>query len=224
MPRTAETAVQYLKGVGPKKKKLFARLGIATVEDMLHCFPKRYEDRSNLSSISKLKPKELQTIKGEVLLSNLRKSWRRRLFIFQAVISDKTGKIACLWFNQPYLQDYLKAGAEVILYGQVEERDGKLQMVNPDYEIVEKEKDNLSIGRIVPIYPLTEGFTQRFFRKTVKECLDEFLPGTVETLPFDLRSRRKLLNIAKSLLNIHFPTSLELQKDAYRRQSFQSVP
>ncbi|MDP3143752.1 MAG: ATP-dependent DNA helicase RecG [Candidatus Omnitrophota bacterium] len=221
MLRPKKTPIQYLKGVGPKKKKLFSKVGIVTVEDLLYYFPKRYEDRSNFIPISKLKLKELQTIKGTVLLANLRKSFRRHLFIFQAVITDKTAKIDCLWFNQPYLKDYLKPGAEVILYGMAQEHNGRLQLVNPEYEVIEKEKDNLSIGRIVPIYPLTEGFTQRFFRLVVKECLDEFISSLVDCLAFDLRGRRKLLNLAQSLLNIHFPVSLELQKEAYRRLSFE---
>jgi len=221
MAKAIETPIQFLKGVGPKKKKLFTRLGINTVEDLLDYFPRRYEDRSNFVTISKLRPKDLQTVKGTILIANLRKSWRRHLFIFQAVVTDKTGKIACVWFNQPYLKDYLKVGREVILYGMAEEHNGRLQLNNPEYEILEEEKDNLSIGRIVPVYPLTEGFTQRFFRKTVKECLDEFLPRLVEVLPFDLRSRRKLLNLAQSLLNIHFPATFELQKEAYQRLSFE---
>jgi ATP-dependent DNA helicase RecG len=221
MLRTKETAIQYLKGVGPKKKKLFAKVGIATVEDLLYYFPKRYEDRSKFTTISQLKPGELQTVKGKVLVSGLRKSWRRHLFIFEAVVADKTARISCLWFNQPYLKDYFKVGSEVILYGTVENRNGKLQMVNPEYEIIEEEKDSLSIGRIVPIYPLTEGFTQRYFRKTVKECLDEFIFQTADILTFDLRNRRKLINSARSLLNIHFPASWEMQLQAYQRLSFE---
>lgn len=221
MQRTKETAIQYLKGVGPKKKKLFAQLGISTVEDLLYYFPKRYEDRSKFTTISQLKPNELQTIKGKVLVAGLRKSWKRHLFIFEAVVADKTAKIFCLWFNQPYLKEYLKVGSEVVFYGMVEQHNGRLQLVNPEYEVIEQEKDNLSIGRIVPIYPLAEGLTQRFFRKIIKEGLDGFVPRITDILTFDLRNRRKLINLAQSLLNIHFPVSGELQKEAYKRLSFE---
>jgi ATP-dependent DNA helicase RecG len=216
-----DTPVQYLKGVGPRKKKLFSRLGINTVLDLLYYFPRRYEDRSVMTPIAQLKLKELQTVRGRVLLANLRKSWKKRLFIFQSVVADKSGKITCLWFNQPYLKDYLKTGEEVILYGVVEEHNGFRQMVNPEYEIIEPEKDSLSTGRIVPIYSLTEGFTQRFFRKIVKECLDGYRGDFTDALPFDIRNRRKLINLPQSLLNIHFPASLELQKQAYLRLSFE---
>jgi ATP-dependent DNA helicase RecG len=217
------TSIQYLKGVGPKRKKSFSDKGIETIEELLYYFPRRYEDRTNFSNISDLKQGEIYTIKTQVLAGGQRNSWRRRSFsITEAVLADKTGKINCVWFNQPYLKEYLKPGASLILYGRVEVYNGRLQMNNPEFEFLDSEdEDSLNIGRIVPIYTLPKGFSQRSMRHLIKASLDEFMPNLKDFLPFDLRARNNLLNLAQSLLNIHFPHDQELQKQALMRLSFE---
>ncbi|MFA6129946.1 MAG: ATP-dependent DNA helicase RecG [Candidatus Omnitrophota bacterium] len=217
------TSIQYLKGIGPKRAKSFSARGINTIEDLLYYFPRRYEDRTNFSSISELKEGEIYTIKTEVLFGDQRNSWRRRTFsITEAVLADKTGKINCVWFNQPYLREYLKPGVSVIVYGKVELYNGRMQMNNPEYEFLDGEDDDsLNIGRIVPIYTLPKGASQRSMRRLIKSAMDEFLPKTKDCLTFDLRSRNNLLNLAQSLLNIHFPQDLALQKQALIRLSFE---
>ena len=217
------TSIQYLKGIGPKRKKTFSDRGINTIEELLYYFPRRYEDRTNFSNISVLKEGEVYTIKTQVLAGGQRNSWRRRSFsITEAVLADKTGKINCVWFNQPYLKEYLKPGISLILYGKVEVYNGKLQMNNPEYELLDGEDDDsLNIGRIVPIYTLPHGASQRSMRHLIKNALDEFMPKIKDYLPFDLRSRNNLLNLAQSLLNIHFPLDMDLQKQALMRLSFE---
>ncbi|MDD5408614.1 MAG: ATP-dependent DNA helicase RecG [Candidatus Omnitrophica bacterium] len=217
------TSIQYLKGIGPKRAKSFSARGINTIEDLLYYFPRRYEDRTNFSSISELKEGQVYTIKTEVLFGDQRNSWRRRSFsITEAVLADKTGKINCVWFNQPYLKEYLKPGVSLILYGKVELYNGRMQMNNPEYEFLDGEDDDsLNIGRIVPIYTLPKGASQRSMRRLIKSAMDEFLPKTKDCLTFDLRSRNNLLNLAQSLLNIHFPQDLALQKQALMRLSFE---
>jgi len=216
-------SIQYLKGVGPKRAKLLSSLGIKTIEDLFYHFPRRYEDRTKFRSISQLEKGQIQTIKAKVLARNLRESWKRRGFsIFEIVVGDDTGKIFCVWFNQPYLKNYFKVAETVILYGKVQEYGQRLQMTSPEFEIVqETDTQFLDIGRIVPIYTLPEGITQRYFRKLAKECLDENIVRIKEILSYDMRARHNFLNLAKSLINIHFPGSLQLQKEAYRRLSFE---
>ncbi len=217
------TSVQYLKGIGPARAKSFAACGVNTIEDLLYYFPRRYEDRTNFSSISLLEEGQVYTIKAQLLAGGQRNSWRRRGFsITEAELADSTGKIFCVWFNQPFLLQYLKVGAYLILYGKVERYNGRLQMNNPEFEFVSEDTDNsLNIGRIVPLYPLPQGFSQRAMRQLIKNALDEFLPKINDCLPFDLRTRNNLLNLAQSLLNIHFPESLDLQKQAHTRLSFE---
>ena len=215
--------VQYLKGVGPKRAKLLKSLGISSVEDLLYYFPRRYEERTHFSSIAELKEAETQNIKAEILTVRERKFFRRRRFtITEAVVADATGKITCVWFNQGYLKDYLKVGTTLILYGKIERYGTRLQMSSPEFEMVSEGGDeSLNVGRIVPIYSLPEGITQRYFRELVKYALDEYVAKANDFLPFNIRSKCNLLNLAKSLINIHFPESLDLQKEAYTRLSFE---
>ncbi len=217
------TSIQYLKGIGPKRKKSFSDRNINTIEDLLYYFPRRYEDRTNFSNISDFIEGQVYTIKAQVLAGGQRNSWRRRSFsITEAVLVDKTGKINCVWFNQPYLKEYLKPGLSMILYGKAEVYNGRLQMSNPEFEFLDSEEvDSLNIGRIVPIYTLPKGFSQRGMRSLVKNALDDFMPKIKDYLPFDLRTRNNLLNLAQSLLNIHFPQDPVLQKQALMRLSFE---
>ncbi len=189
----------------------------------MYYFPRRYEDRTNFAQIAQLKEDQVYTIRAQVLTGGQRNSWRRRAFsITEAVVGDNTGKLSCIWFNQPYLKEYLKAGASLILYGKVERYNAKLQLTNPEYEFLDsQDDDSLNVGRIVPIYTLPQGFSQRSLRCLIKNALDEFLPKINDPLPFDLRSRHNLFNLAQSLLNIHFPQDLSLQKQAHTRISFE---
>ena len=217
------TSIQYLKGIGPKRAKSFTAKGVYTIEELLYYFPRRYEDRRNFAKISELKEGQVYTIRAQVLAGGQRNSWRRRAFsITEAAVGDSAGKLSCVWFNQPYLKEYLKVGVPLILYGKVERYNGKLQMNNPEFEFLEsQDDDSLNVGRIVPVYTLPQGFSQRSLRRLIKNALDDFLSKINDPLPFDLRSRHNLLNLAQSLLNIHFPQDLPLQKQAYTRLSFE---
>lgn len=223
MERSFLSPVRYLKGVGPKKAKAFNKLGIQTIEDLLYYFPSRYEDRTNFVSISKLEEGQTVTTKAQILAKGERRSWRRRGFsIIELAVGDNTGKIYCVWFNQPYLKEYFSVGKTLILYGKVERYGKRLQMNSPEFEmLVEDSANSLCIGRIVPVYSLPERTTQRNFRQLIKHALDEYLAIITDSLPYDIRSRNNLLNLAKALLNIHFPENQDMQKRSYERLSFE---
>jgi len=223
MEKLLTASVQYLKGIGPKRVKVLNKAGLYTIEDMLYYFPYRYEDRTNFISIDKLEEGKIQTIKGKIVTSSTRTSWRRRSFsITEALIEDNTGRIKCVWFNQGYLKEYFKPGVMLILYGKVDRYGERLQLGAPEFEIIsEEDTDNsLNVGRIVPIYSLFPGMTQRHIRQLIKYVLDEYLPKISEYLPYDIRKRNNLFNLAKSILNIHFPENLETRLQAYERLSF----
>ena len=105
-------SAQFVKGVGPKKIKILNRLNIQTIEDLLYHFPRRYEDRTHLKTISRLEIGKHETIKAKVLAKGLRKT-RKGLSLTEVAFGDKTGKIICVWFNQPYIKDLFKIGDEV---------------------------------------------------------------------------------------------------------------
>ncbi len=215
-----KTLIRYIKGVGPKKSEYFARIGLNTIEDILYYLPKRYEDRSSVTVIKDLKPGGSVTIQGEIATLNSRTS-RSGASIFQAVVTDLTGSICAVWFNQPYLKDTLKAGDKVILYGKVEIYD-RLQMVQPEYEVMEgAETDSANIGRIVPVYSLTAELTQRFLRSLIFKAVAEYVKLTIERLPTYIIARQKLVDIKFALHNIHFPRNFEMLEKAYKRIVFE---
>lgn len=225
-----KTPVRYIKGVGPKKSEVLARAGIRTIEDILYYLPRRYEDRSSITALKDLKPGSSCMVQGEIITAGLRRS-KSGAPIFQIAITDTTGIVHAIWFNQPYLADKLKKGEKVVLYGRVEQYD-KLQMVQPEYEVLEKEiasarlksggpRNDVNMGRIVPIYPLTEELTQKYLRGLVFSAISEHDKVITEKLPTYIRAREKLVDIRFAIHNIHFPKNFEMLEKAYNRIVFE---
>src|SRR5271168_5442501 len=121
------TPVQYVKGIGPRLAEILAAKGIATVDDLLHYLPLRYEDRLNPRSVAELRAGEMATVIAEVRNSGLFST--RRMPIFQLTVGQGRSRLRCLWFNAAYLQDKFKPGQLIALYGKVEQdsRSGELQ-------------------------------------------------------------------------------------------------
>lgn len=144
--------IRYLKGIGPKRAEAFNKMGIRNIEDLLYYFPRRYQDRTNFTLIKNLQQGQTYTIKAQVLAKDERRSFRRRGFsITEATVADPSGRLSVVWFNKPYLKDYFKAGAQVILYGKVEYYAKRLQMNSPEFEFIgAEEQDFLEAGGICP--------------------------------------------------------------------------
>ncbi len=222
MRSLSDISIQFVKGVGPARKKVFQRLGIETVEDLLYFFPRRYEDRRHLTPIVEVTPGQWQTVSGKITGCTSRRSWYTKKHVVGIVLDDGSGRLSCVWFNQPYLSAYLKAGESIVCYGKVDIYKDSPQMVSPEYELIEAdEEDPLSLKRIVPVYPLTRGLTQRYLRKTIKTCLDRYQDQLKDELPVPLRNKHRLYNVRRSLANIHFPESFEDQERAVKRISFE---
>lgn len=217
-----DISIQYLKGVGPARMKVFERLGVMTIEDLLYFFPRRYEDRRNVVPINRLKVGEWQSVTGKILGCVARRSWYTKKHVLEVVLEGEGGHLACTWFNQPYLLNYFKAGRHAFCYGKVDMYKNRLQMISPEWEIIETEEDeHLNLGRIVPIYPLTQGITQRFLRKIIQTCLERYQDELADELPVALRNKYKLYNIKRSIGQIHFPETFEDQEAAMKRVSFE---
>lgn len=221
MPAILSTPIQYLKGIGPKRAVLFQKIGIRTVEDLLYYFPRRYEDRSKISVICELEAGAVVSIMGEILVVKTRRSFKKSFTIIEVVIGDQTGRICAVWFNQPYLKNSFKAGDEILLYGKVDFYKDKLQMSSPQFEILDHGDNAEFVNRIVPVYSLPQGISQKIFRTAVQSVLDKHIYNVQDCLPFDVRHRHRLLNIALSLHHIHFPESDEMRLKAYERLVFE---
>lgn len=223
--------VQYAKGVGPKRAALLARLGVATVEDALWYVPRRYEDRSVLLPIGQLVPGASATVCGTVARSRLSRIPGRRLTVLNVTITDETGALRCVYFNQPYLEDVFKPGRRVMVSGRVSAgRKGwtELQMDVPQYEVLDDDDAPLHVGRIVPVYPETKGVTSRQLRTLIKGLLDQYVDGMSDVVPEEVRTRQRLLPIRVALREVHFPNSpgdLEALNQgvtpAHRRMAFE---
>src|ERR1700675_1703389 len=217
------TPVQYVKGIGPRLAEVLAAKGLATVDDLLHYLPFRYEDRLNPRSVVELRAGEMATVIAEVRNSGLFRT--RRMPIFQLAVGQGRTKLKCIWFNAAYLQDRFQAGQMLALYGKVEEdRDGELQIVQPQFEILgdineeggadEAEKKaaaSLEIGRIVPIYESTgQGkLTPRWFRRIIRWALDNLGPDAPDPIPAAVRAHLSLIAPREALAKVHWPDAGE---------------
>ncbi|MDP3803974.1 MAG: ATP-dependent DNA helicase RecG, partial [Candidatus Omnitrophota bacterium] len=166
------------------------------------------------------KPGEYHTVQGEVITAVTRLT-KTGISLFQIAITDATGFVHAVWFNQPYLKDYFRRGVKVVLYGKVEMHE-KLQITQPEYEILKgDETDSIHVGRIVPIYALTEGLGQRYLRSLAYLAVSKYAKSLKEKLPTYLFAREKLVDVKFAVKNIHFPASFGNLEKAYRRIVFE---
>ncbi len=218
------TPVQYVKGVGPKLAEILATKGIATVGDLLHYLPFRYEDRLNPRGIAELRAGEMATVIGEVRNSGLFRT--RRMPIFQLTVGQGRSRLKCLWFNATYLQGKFKPGELIALYGKVEQdtRSGELQIMQPQFEMLGEAEGNaaddkaaasLEVGRIVPIYESAgQGrVSARWFRRIIRTALDDLTPELAEAIPAAVRGRLALVSPREALWKVHWPEAGESFED-----------
>ena len=218
------TPVEKLSGVGPVFQRKLKRMGIKTVEDLLWHLPSRYEDFSKLAPIAKVKAGEKCCVAGKILEIKTAKTWKRKMFVTQAIIEDESGAIKVVWFNQPYLTKTLKDGDRVCLTGKADwDKDG-FYISNPAYEKIYDENTDLThTGRIVPVYPETEGLSSRWLRFIIKPLLKQFQRALPETLPLSVLKEHNLMPIGQALVNAHFPDSLPEAEKAKERFAFEEL-
>jgi ATP-dependent DNA helicase RecG len=204
--------IQYIKGVGPRRAALLAKLGLETVRDVLFYLPSRYEDRSSIRKIVQLSFGEIQTVTGKVLKAEVAPASPRRprLKILSVVITDGSGALTAKWFNQSYLGKLFKPSQKVVFYGPVKANywGSGFEMVNPEFEIIEdddEDSDHINTGRIVPVYGLTEGISQRQLRKIVHTALASSLANIQDPMPEDIITEIALPPLSKSIESVHFP-------------------
>jgi len=213
-----ETQIEEMTRVGKTTARYMKKLGIITVSDLIYHFPFRYDDFSSLVKINELRPNQIVTIQGKIILINNRRAARRRMTITEALIEDETGTIKVIWFNQPFLTKNLKPGNDVFISGKVEFDRLGLQFVSPAYEKITN-NDSLNTAKIVPVYGLTGRLTQKQIRFLINLALKS-VKQIAEWLPSDMISKYKQLGLAQALKQIHFPESQELLEKARYRLKF----
>jgi len=212
--------VTSLHGIGPKRAERLARLGVRTIRDMLTFLPRRYDDYSQLKPINRLAYGEEVTIIANVRETHQRKT-RDGRSIFKATLSDGTGSIEVTWFNQPYLANKIKRGKQLVISGEVDEYLGRLCFTSPQWELLREEL--LHTNRIVPVYPLTEGISQRWLRRLMKRSVTYWARRLPDYLPTSVQQAEGLLDLESAILQAHFPNSQELLERARRRLAFDEL-
>jgi ATP-dependent DNA helicase RecG len=204
--------------------KRLANLGIIKFEDFLYHFPFRYDNFSLISKISAVQEGEIVTVKGKVV--EIKNEYTRRAKKIQrAKVSDETGVIDVIWFNQPFLIKSIHVGDVIYLSGKVERNIGsKLIFQSPEFEIeLNKDYQNIHTGRLVPIYPVTYGISSKWFRRQTYKILSDNIEGIKDFLPERIIKENNFLDLKKSLWQLHFPDNFEQVERAKERLSFDEL-
>ena len=219
------SSIGNISGIGEVYQRKLGLLGIKTLKDLLWYFPFRYDDFSKITSISKVKINEQVCILGELTEIQNVYTKKRGLVITEAVVTDKTGSIKAMWFNQRFLTTSLKSGQFVCLAGKMTVSKNGSYLSSPIYEKIssQESKDLTHVGRLVPVYRLTSRISSRWLRHIIKPVLNLLKNTMPELLPIDLIKAHGLMPIGKALEQIHFPDSLALAQKAQERFAFQEL-
>jgi len=236
-----EVNVQWVKGVGPKLATVLNRMGIATVAQLLRHYPRRHLDFANRLLIKDLEEGQEVSIFGMIRSVGAFQSRNRNVSVMTVVITDNTGIITITKFvggkSNKYLLDRYKQqypkGAQVLASGVVE-RDqykGNLTLKNAEVEILglvsdgeeDQQSNSLHAGRLVPVYPLTEGLSLKYLRNIIHNALEAYSPHMSDPLPDQIRNTLDLIELTDAFRGIHFPDTVEVKDSARRRLVFDEL-
>jgi ATP-dependent DNA helicase RecG len=216
---SVDDPVTDLAGISEAYGDRLERLGIKTIRDLLLYFPRRHEDFAHVTPIAFIRPGMRTTVRGRIVQIAERWTKYQRRRLAEATLSDDSGRLRVVWFNQPYLARTLHAEEEIFVAGEVD-LDGGLVMKNPEYEPVSKDPSHAA--RIVPIYPETKGLTSRWLRPKIRKLL--WLADQIdEVLPGELLQRRHFMARAAAVRQVHFPASTDALDRARERFAFEEV-
>lgn len=212
------TSIRELKGIGDKTEKLFSKLGIVTVKDLIHYFPRNYDIYEDPVLIGDLEEGKTQTVSGTIF-GQIHVSGNRNLQITTLHLKDESGMLKVIWFRMPYLRNSLSTGGTVTLRGLVSRKKSGLVMEHPEiYNPSSKYEEKLHTMQ--PVYPLTTGLSNHMVMKAVKQALDRLLP-VVDLLPSSLRLKYQLAEYNYALRGIHFPENTDVYFHARNRLVFE---
>ncbi len=222
-----ETPLYDILGARAPLLKRFEKIGAKTVRDLLWHFPSRYEDFSKIYQVSDLEPGQQATV--QAVIDEVRSRRTRRGFsIVEALLSDDSGTIRAVWFNQPYIAHTLHTGRAANFAGKVSISDeNELYLNNPAYELLRSgvgraEQETSHTARLVPVYPETKGLTSRGIRFALRLAMKRN-PALTEWIPREVLSRYGLPELARAMHEIHFPDHIEDALAAQKRFRFEDL-
>ena len=213
-----QTSIKEIKGVGEKTQKLFEKVGIFTVGDLIRYYPRGYDVYEEATPIFEVEEGHMQTVSGAVF-GKVQVSGTRNMQVTTAHIKDLTGTIQVIWFRMPFLRNTLKSGQPVILRGKVTRRRNRLVMEHPEL-FCPPDKYDEKLNTLQPIYGLTAGLSNNTVMKAVKQAL-EGLDLSKESLPEELRLKYQLAEYNYAVRGIHFPEDKEVFYHARKRLVFE---
>jgi len=219
-----DTPVQFLSGIGERRATALARLGIHTARDLLWHLPHRYIDASTLTPLAKAELGQEVACAGRVVAKGVLPT-RRGLRIFHAVLRDDSGLLECVWPGQPFLDRTIAVGQTLLVSGPIRFYHGR-QLAPREFVILadtEGEDNPLSGGRVLPVYPATEGLSHKVIRSLIQRHLDQLIALSDDALADPVRHGLGLLPLAAALRAVHSPTSLDQAEQGRRRLAFDEL-
>lgn len=215
-----KVSIEYLKGVGPKRAVLLRNLGLYNMEDVFYNVPRDYQVRGDVLAIGDAPTGENVSIRGKILAKTVITT-NRRLKILKVMISDGSGTINAIWYNQHHLEPKMVVGKEIYVYGKFEQRYNNGEFSVLDYELIEAGADLNK--KIVPQYSLSGNLTQKSMQTLVEAAWAKCGNSLRETLPQGVVDKHNLMSLKGALHQLHFPTSLDLVEQARKRMAYEEI-
>lgn len=222
-PALLNLPVARVRGVGALHVKRLAQLGILSIRDLLRHFPSRYENFTNAKKISEVKIGEICSIAAKIKKISVRRTWKKRMLLTEAILEDESGAIRAVWFNQPFIARNIRQGATISVAGKLTRDKHGLYLSGPAYEaLTNRQQSRRHASGIVPVYPETRGITSRMLRYFIQPLLP-VASRAPDILPQELRLRTGLMDFQTAIQEIHFPRSQEYADRARFRFAFEDV-
>lgn len=214
------TPLNKISHIKPFHLTRLKRLGIVTIEDLLHHFPARYDDFSQHIPIAEIAPNALCTVEGAVQTFTSKKSWKKKLLIGEAIIQDETGSVRAIWFGQKFLEKLLVPGRTVRCSGKTTLKDGEIFFSSPECENANRSATHT--GGLIAVYPETEGLTSKWLRWQIQTLLPK-VRFPEETVPEDIRDRMHLPSRSQAFRYIHMPPAKDRALLAQKYFAFEEM-
>lgn len=213
-------SIQYVKGIGPKKAEKLNKLGIYTIKDLLYYFPRQFEDRSIIKKIAQLEDEEKVTVKA--LITNIESyTPKKGMTITRIDVKDDTGFAKLTFFNKEYIKNTFRVGDSILAFGKVKKNGRFVELNSCELEYLSASPKN--IGKLVPVYPLSYGVTNKDIMNTVRMVFENKDIKIPEYMPEYLLKKYRLCGIEYAIKNIHFPKDKESLKIALYRLIFEEL-
>ena len=215
-----DASITSIKGISTNLSARFGKLGVKTIRDLLYFFPGRHLDYSKMKTVSQLTEGQEETIIANVWEAKITMPGGRRST--EVIVGDETGTVRAMWFNNPYLAKTLIPNMKIVLSGRVRLFNGRFVFESPEWEPME-DGDLVHTGRLVPVYPLTEGLHQRQVRKLIKGVVDLWTRQVPDFLPNDVKEHCQLIELPQAIAQAHYPDSADWQDKARVRLAFDEL-